>query len=339
MTESSVFWAGTTIGDAGTYSADVFSNTLRTLLQAHPEYQAPLYQVDNGLATTNPSGTTIRVASGAAVVDGSVYTNTADVDFVVTAPGSGTNYYSIILRKDWSAQTVRLALLGPKTDDYPDGTRTWGTIWEIVIALVSITDASVVTVTDHRYYCQYNLATPPGWIDFNMFQDNNVDSSKLGFRQRTVHVMPDDGWWIDRVPPVKAQRLLSTGWGWLSDPSAPPYKETYFRGVMMIPAEYVSSSILVEAMWASHERVQHTAVLQNIVQINCFATGDGTEYDYGEIAAVIPATTGIYYPTNSLPIGTTFLDMKAIRHNDSTSDTHAGWIDFWGWRVSFYTLG
>jgi len=156
--ESSEYWSGTTVGDAtlAPYDDDEFSDnwallhtydrtTQGVINTANPTYSSML-------ACTNPSGTTIRVANGAALVDGKIYKNTANVDFSVTAPGAGTNYYTIVLRKSFAAQTVRLVLLGPDAVSFPTVTQNDGTTWEIALWTVSITNASVITITDVRVF-------------------------------------------------------------------------------------------------------------------------------------------------------------------------------------------
>lgn len=161
MPETSYFWGGTTTGDGALapYSDDEFSDVWRIQNQSGRGSQGVLFSFDytNPLAVTNPSGTTIRVAAGYAVVDGKLYRNTANVDNSITAPGAGTNYYTVVLRKSWSAQTVRIALLGPDTGSYPTVTQSDGTTWEVLLAQVSITSGGAITVTDAR-----SLVANPG---------------------------------------------------------------------------------------------------------------------------------------------------------------------------------
>jgi hypothetical protein len=174
MTEASIWWGGTVIGDHGTYTDDQFSDFICSLMQSDRTTQAPLYGLLNSLAITNPAGTTIRVASGKAIVDGKGYTNTANVDFSVTAPGAGFNYYTVVLRKSWAAQTIRLVMLGPSALAYPMVTQTDGTTWEVTIAQVRISNASVITITDTRVYC-----TPSKQIDTSQIGSGQITPAKL----------------------------------------------------------------------------------------------------------------------------------------------------------------
>lgn len=162
MTESSMVWGGTATGDAAAgnftapYSDDEFSDMLAMILTYDRTTQGVIRSARTGysgnLAVTNPAGVTIRVATGLALVDGKLYANSANVDNVVVAPGGGSNFYRIVLRKDFAAQTVRIALIGPDIAAFPAVTQTDGTTWEISLAGIEITSASAITITDERDY-------------------------------------------------------------------------------------------------------------------------------------------------------------------------------------------
>ena len=173
MAESSWLWGGTTTGDAGPYTDDSFSDLWSSLFQSDRTLQGPLKGLLGELLVTNPSGTTIRLASGWAVVDGKVYKNTANLDFVVSVPAS-TKYYRLVLRKSFTAQTVKAAVIGPVDGTYPALTQTDGTTWEIPLAHFTITSGGVVTLLDVRTFCQYstNIVT-------TMINNSNVTYEKL----------------------------------------------------------------------------------------------------------------------------------------------------------------
>jgi len=164
MTEKSYYWDGTITGDAtlSPYSEDDISDHWRKMFQSDRTVQSVLAGYGSELEVTNPSGQTIRVANGAALVDGKFYETDAAVDFAGATPGGGdTNYYSVVLRKSWAAQTVRLVLLANLAGaDYPAVTQTDGTTWEVSIARATINDAGTVAVTDDRVYSKSPLARP-----------------------------------------------------------------------------------------------------------------------------------------------------------------------------------
>ena len=149
-------WDGRTVGDAtiAPYDSDEFSDYIDEMLDYNRAIMGVVSIAKTGysgfLEVTNPAGLTIRVATGIAIVDGKLYRNSASVDNTVVAPGAGSNYYRVILRKSFAAQTVRVALLGPNVVAPPSVTQTDGTTWEIGLATVQVTSGSVVTVTDTR---------------------------------------------------------------------------------------------------------------------------------------------------------------------------------------------
>lgn len=161
MTEVSWFWAGTSPGDAtnAPYDDDEFSDVLRKLLQQNRTAQGVIEDYENALAVSNPAGTDIRVATGAALVDGKFYENDANDDTTLVAPAVSTRIDRVVLRKDWAAQTVRIAILtGIEGGGVPALTQTDGTTWEIPLAQVSITTASAITLTDERTFARTPLS-------------------------------------------------------------------------------------------------------------------------------------------------------------------------------------
>lgn len=152
MTQKSYPWGGTSVGDAtiAPYSDDEWSDLWSILFQFDRTRQGPIYtnhaSYSGNLLVTNPSGNTIRVASGAAVVDGKVFTSDANVDTAVAVDGS----YSVVLRKDFTAQTVRLAVRSSGV------TQTDGVLWEVEIAGV-VRASGVFTITDKRHFIRTGL--------------------------------------------------------------------------------------------------------------------------------------------------------------------------------------
>lgn len=185
MAQTSWYWDGLVTGDAtlSPYSADEFMDIFRKLFQRDRTLEGVLPDYLGELTVTNPAGTTIRVSDGGALVDGTYYDNTANVDNSVVAPGSGSNFYTVVLRKGWAAQTVRVALLGPDAGSPPAVTQTDGVTWEISIATVEITSGSVITITDTRNYLHFNTEVssamiPSSAITLAKMAANSVDSDQ-----------------------------------------------------------------------------------------------------------------------------------------------------------------
>jgi hypothetical protein len=173
MTEKSTFW-NTGAGDDGPYSADEFADFISFIYQHDKTTEAVIKYALNELIPSN-TGTTIKVGTGKAIVDGSFFINSSIWSSIVAVPGAGdTNYYLLILQKDWSAQTVRLVLLGPDISGLPVVTQTSGTVWEIALAQIMVTDAGVVTLVDSRVFCAM-----PMHVVTNAIDDQQITSAKI----------------------------------------------------------------------------------------------------------------------------------------------------------------
>jgi len=171
MAETSLVWANNGIGDGQAYDDDEWSDWQRKLFSHDRTVQGVIPGYANELAVSNPAGNTIRVATGAALVDGKFYETDANVDNTITTPGAGSNYYRIVLQKDWALQTVRVAVLGPDVASPPAVTQTDGTTWEVSLATVQITSGGVITITDTRRYIGLTMA--PGLVSWQSFGDTD----------------------------------------------------------------------------------------------------------------------------------------------------------------------
>ncbi len=161
MAETSFYWGGTTIGDAtlSPYDNDEFSDIWRKLFQRDRATQGPIDGYENELAVSNPAGLTIRVPSGAALVDGKFYENDANIDTVLVAPVVLTRIDRVVLRKLWGAQTVRVFIItGVEGAGVPALTQVDGNTWDVPLAQVSITTGSVVTITSEVAFSRTPLA-------------------------------------------------------------------------------------------------------------------------------------------------------------------------------------
>lgn len=139
MTENSYFWGGTELGDASLAPIDAseFSEILRRMFcidtlngyttgtsddgwvsGENIQTGAVISGYLNELEVTNPAGTTIEVASGAAIVGGRLYLNTAVVTLAVAIPVlPAPQGYVVYLKHDATAQTVRIGITGPVPGD------------------------------------------------------------------------------------------------------------------------------------------------------------------------------------------------------------------------------
>lgn len=155
MTEKSLFWGGTTVGDHGPYSDDQFSDFIRDIFQTDPATTGVVYGAGNNLNVTS-SLTGIFVDTGTALVDGKLYVNDAALAIALANPGSGINHYTIVLKKDFSAQTVRAVALGPDLSAFPSVVQTDGTVWDLAIASVEVNPAGAKTIVITAGYVGMN---------------------------------------------------------------------------------------------------------------------------------------------------------------------------------------
>jgi len=155
MTQTSRFWWENAVGDAADAPWDTEEITRFVLLALHRYSERTeamvLGGILNELEVVDAGSNVVRVQSGYAVVDGTIYYNSGNVDQTLTPPGGGTDYYRIILRKSWSAQTVIVTKLGPAAGGpYPSLTQTYLTTWEVNLADLTLTSGGVMTITDQR---------------------------------------------------------------------------------------------------------------------------------------------------------------------------------------------
>lgn len=168
MTESSIPQQGTTLGDASAapYSADAFALYMSKQIgfggsranlgivrgnSASPVSNIAFYGLD--VRATNPASASINLKSGTALVTGTLYENTADISLAVGANSSGNpRIDTVVLRKDYVAQTVRVVLKQgtPAASPVPPSlTQSAGSTWEIALADIAVANGfSTISQTD-----------------------------------------------------------------------------------------------------------------------------------------------------------------------------------------------
>lgn len=158
MTERSRFWDGVATGDAteAPYDAPTeFAAVLRSLSGAASVttnlggvFDAEL----NELAVTGATSP-VSVASGRALAYGNWYESDAAVNVAIPTPAASTRIDRIVLRKDWTAQTVRITrIAGVEGGAAPALVQIAGTTWDTPLAQASITTGGAITLTDQREF-------------------------------------------------------------------------------------------------------------------------------------------------------------------------------------------
>lgn len=166
LVESSRLWTTGGAGDgASTYTRDNMAEFFRNMLLADFTTQGVL----NGLAVSG-TASPLTLATGAACVYGFLhFCTTSGTMNAITTPAVGTTGLHVVLRADWTAQTVRVVAVR-NTDGNsatPALTQTAGTTWEIRLATGTITTGGVIALTDARaFVSQPNRVFTAGRVVF-----------------------------------------------------------------------------------------------------------------------------------------------------------------------------
>lgn len=169
MAELSYFWGGTTIGDSGPYNDDQFSQFIRilgTFTDLTVNNTGVLKPRRGGYSDSlearagdGESPLNIVIGPGSAIVHGKVYENTTDVSFTPEIDSTDDLYYTVVLRKTWATQTVRLALSEPKTSPDLTFVQNEGVVWEIPLYLITVPiegpAPSGYQILDKRAYARF----------------------------------------------------------------------------------------------------------------------------------------------------------------------------------------
>lgn len=155
MTEKSYWWSTGSTGDgASTYTRTDLSVITKIMGGATGvEGVVPGYL--SVLAAMMQAANTLRVASGAAIVDGKPYLNDANNDITIpsAATGGNTRIDRIVLRANWTGQTVRLTRIGGTeavNPTAPSITQISGTTYDILLYQVKVDTSGNLTITDER---------------------------------------------------------------------------------------------------------------------------------------------------------------------------------------------
>lgn len=159
MAELSLPWDGTSTGDAGTYTEDEWRDVLRSLSGGGGAFGSANVAVVGGLLNSikpsSPGNDQIKADTGYAIVDGTVYKNTAAVTKTMTTPSVGTTGKRLVLQKGWTAQTIRIAVISSSdgTASIPSLTQSDATTWEVPLcSFTHATSGVIAAVTDEREF-------------------------------------------------------------------------------------------------------------------------------------------------------------------------------------------
>jgi len=152
-------WTGTSPGDAGAYSSTNWQDAWKYMIGVggaranEGVFLGSGTQPFDGLRVTGhtPANTQIDIGIGSALVQGIFYLNSATQNFTIAGNASGNaRIDTVILRADYVAQTVRLAVLqgSPAASPTPLAlTQVAGVTWEIPIADVAVANGFTTITT------------------------------------------------------------------------------------------------------------------------------------------------------------------------------------------------
>lgn len=166
MTEISRPWGGTATGDKGPYSDDNWTDAWSGLFARTGANVGVLRGAANELAVTSSGDNAISVNTGEALVDGTWYQSDAATAVTPSIPSANPRIDRIVLRKSWSAQTVRVTRIGGTEAGSPSApalVQTDGTTWDTPLAQYQIATGAgaISSLTDQREF----VHDPTGAVD------------------------------------------------------------------------------------------------------------------------------------------------------------------------------
>ncbi len=235
MTEwSGICWTtnGTGDGTETGYTQANWMDLFRMLFLSDITDEGVCKNYLNELNVTNPSGRTLSIDTGGAIVCGSPYINDSAISKTLTHPTIDTTGWRIVLRTDWTAQTVRVELKesADGTSTPPAVTQTANTIWEISLAHGTITTGDVVAVTDDRVFLHANIE-----VVGSMIAASSIEPTHIANRTRTFFVPVSSGYIESESTPFD-QGYYVPYRGWYIDIN----DLTHVAGCFSVPNDFVS---------------------------------------------------------------------------------------------------
>lgn len=203
MTQSSLFWdtLGTGDGPSGGYTEATWQDIWRKLLAGGADTVVNVMRDIGSELIVSGTVSPLAVASGAALVYGTLYFNSASEPLAVTTPGATTGGH-VILRVDWTAQTVRLIVVQNTSgvSAIPALVQVPGTTYEVRLATYQITSGGAITLTDARTMAHFSTMVNADMLDTSIAGQGlsggngtalnvNVDGQTIGITTDTLHVL------------------------------------------------------------------------------------------------------------------------------------------------------
>lgn len=190
MTEKSYLWTTGGAGDgANTYTRSDWGK-IGKILASCRNIEGVSPELLNKLVGSVPAANTVRIGTGGALVDGKPYDNSAAMDVnIPSAVGVGnTRIDRVVLRADWTAQTVRITRIAGTdaiTPAAPAITQTSETTYDIMLYQALVNVGGDVTITDERVFAQIgadeitNEMIADDAVQGAQIKDGEITSAKL----------------------------------------------------------------------------------------------------------------------------------------------------------------
>lgn len=185
--ESSQFWTTGSTGDgASSYTAAQWATMLQAMFQSNAATEGILAVSGGQLVVSSPANNQTQVMDGYALVAGMFYKNLSQGTLSVTSPTSGTTGYRVVLRANYSAQTVRITLIASPdgNSSIPALVQTANTTWDIPLASFQITTGGAIqNLTDNRTYCHFNTRVNSAMLDSGSVGSSQIAAGAVGNTQ------------------------------------------------------------------------------------------------------------------------------------------------------------
>jgi len=205
MTEKSYWWTTGGAGDGATTYTRVDLLHVAAVLGASSGFEGVVAAYENEMVGSVGGTNLYNIGTGGAIVDGKPYRNDATVGVTIPSTASLERIDRIVLRADWSAQTVRVTRIAGTESASPTPpaiTQTSQTTYDIMLYQVRVNSSGTVTTeVDERVWATIEVdddtveIAPTGEL---RVKDDGIDDSKAGDRIAQI---------------IKRQGGSSTNWG------------------------------------------------------------------------------------------------------------------------------
>jgi len=187
MTERSLFWDGIALGDCGPYTTThLHDQFFRCILNGTGN--RGVVRGWQGELEVSGASSPVSVATGGAVVYGSLFNSDTATSVNIPTPATGLSRYDrIVVRRDWATYTTRIARragLPAVAPAIPALVQTSGATWEIPLATILVDDAGTLALTDTREFCTFPTIWPANIVVAGMFEQGAITTGKRADRAR-----------------------------------------------------------------------------------------------------------------------------------------------------------